>query len=83
MSVYSALYSYIGGIAGVSALVGDRIYTNAAPASPTLPYMVIYRTSEERFDHRVGKRHVNLGDGSGHPLAGDQTIDGFVEVLSS
>jgi len=46
-----AIYSYLAGVAGVTALTGTRIYPVQAPQSATLPYVVFHRISERRFPH--------------------------------
>lgn len=54
MSLESALYSYLGGISAVSALVGARIYPSQAPQGAALPYVAHARVSTRRFPHIGG-----------------------------
>lgn len=54
MSVESALYSYLGGVAAMTALVSTRIYPSQAPQGAALPYIVHHKISERRFPHVAG-----------------------------
>ena len=52
MSVESALYSYLSGIAGVTSLLGSgssfRLYPDLAPASVARPYATLFVVSTNR-----------------------------------
>lgn len=54
MSVESALYSYLGGVSAVTALVSTRIYPSQAPQGAALPYVVHHKVSERRFPNVAG-----------------------------
>ena len=46
--IEAGLFSQITDTAGVSALVGDRVYPNMAPQEPTFPFIVYLRTATSR-----------------------------------
>lgn len=56
MSVESALHNYLGGVVGVTNLLGSgtafRLYPDLAPAGPTRPYATMFVVSTTR-DRRV------------------------------
>lgn len=48
MTMEEALYSYLSGYAGLTALVGTRIYPEMLPDSPTYPAVSYSRVSTRR-----------------------------------
>lgn len=54
MSLHSALYSHLSGVAGVTSLVSTRIYPNVAPQGAALPYVVQQRVSRRQFPNLAG-----------------------------
>ncbi len=54
MVIEEALYSHLAADAGVSALVGDRIYPTLAPQEAELPYLVYQRVSGPRVRSHGG-----------------------------
>lgn len=57
MSLEAAIFSYGTSVAGVSSLIGTRLYPNRAPQKATYPLAVYHRVS--------GSRVGNLGGDSG------------------
>lgn len=51
MSLSGALYEELVGDAGVSAIVGTRVYYEAADQDPTLPYIAYSQIGSEHVDH--------------------------------
>ena len=58
MSVESALYSYLGGVVGVTGALGSgtamRIYPDLAPSTATYPYATYFVVSTPRSRHYGG-----------------------------
>lgn len=50
MEINEALYSYLTGYAGLSGLVGTRLYIDFLPQSPTYPAIAYQHVSEEEID---------------------------------
>ena len=48
LAIHAALRDKILSITGVSALVGTRVYPDAGPQTPTLPFVVFSRTDCQR-----------------------------------
>jgi len=48
MSIETAIYTYLGGIGAVTALVSSRIYPVQAPQGSVLPYVIQTRVSTRR-----------------------------------
>lgn len=49
MNAEKAIYARLAAVAGVTALVGTRIYPVLAPQNPTFPHLVYQRISAERI----------------------------------
>lgn len=45
------LYDYLLAQAGITNLIGTRLYQNVAPQSPTFPYIVQYTSGVEQGHH--------------------------------
>jgi hypothetical protein len=56
MSAETELYAALSGAAGITALVGSRIYPDAIPEEVALPALVFSRQATEPFRH-AGNRH--------------------------
>ena len=54
MSVETDLKTTLGNAAGVSALVGNRVYPNIAQKGAALPYIVYSRSDTEKFSSLTG-----------------------------
>jgi len=54
MGFQADLYSAITGHAGLTALVGTRLYPNEAPQDPTLPFIVYYEFATPREQALTG-----------------------------
>jgi len=48
MGFQADLYAALSGNAGLTALIGTRLYPNEAPQDPTLPYIVYYEFATPR-----------------------------------
>lgn len=55
MNVELAVITHLGSTAGVTALVGSRIYKRKLPQSPTLPALVVQLISGPRTHHLRGQ----------------------------
>ena len=53
MSIYEALVAYLGTVAGLSALIGTRLYPDDVPQDADLP-AVFYLTVSDVKDHVYG-----------------------------
>lgn len=58
MSTAAAIYAQLSGFAGLTALVGTRIYPVEAPANVTRPYVVFVAISSVRLNHLSGPAEV-------------------------
>jgi len=56
--VPEALYDHLNADAGLTALVGDRIYPNTAPQRGTMPQVVLRTASAERYYSHGGPSQV-------------------------
>lgn len=60
MTLEQALYNYLTGVAGLTALIGTRVYPVALPQGATLPAVVYQRVSGARIrtmgDARLARR---------------------------
>jgi hypothetical protein len=57
MGFQADLYAALSGNAGLTALIGTRLYPNEAPQDPTLPYVVYYEFAtprEQLMDCSIG-----------------------------
>ena len=52
MTIEAAVYSRLGAVAGVTALVSTRIYPDQGPQKPTDPY-ITFRVVSERHEHHM------------------------------
>ena len=50
----AALYTYLTGIAALTALVSTRIYPGQAPEASTQPYIVQHQISQRRYPNLTG-----------------------------
>jgi hypothetical protein len=53
MSLKAALYQYLSGVSGLSALVDNRIYPDVAPETAGLPYIVHRIISADHVRHMI------------------------------
>lgn len=59
MSIRAAIYTHLSGFAGLTALVGDRIWPNTFPEQPVFPGVVYTRTDGNTLQAHDGR--VPLG----------------------
>ena len=63
MTLQTSLYASLAAYAGLTALVGTRIYPVRAPQDVTLPYVVLHRISgvrEQTITRSVGSTSVRV-----------------------
>ena len=53
MTLKAALYSYLSGHAGLTALIGERLYPSTAPPGAPLPRITFQRISEASERHQT------------------------------
>ena len=58
MYIEEALYDYLQDQTGLTNLISDRLYYNKAPADPTKPYVVFFKTEGIRYFSHDGSSEL-------------------------